>query len=92
VLLRDIDFELCGMVMSRNGEIASVGVGAACLGNPLNAAAWLARKRIELGMPLKAGAIILTGALGPFAKAIPGDRFEVRIAGLGSVRTRFAQP
>jgi 2-keto-4-pentenoate hydratase len=91
VLLRDLDFELCGMTMSRNGEMVSVGVGAACLGNPLNAAAWLARKRIELGMPLKAGTIVLTGALGPFAKATPGDRFEVRIAGLGSVRTHFAQ-
>lgn len=89
VSIKDIDFELCGMRMQKNGETVSVGIGSASLGNPLNAAAWLAGKRVSFGMPLEAGSVILTGALGPMAKVIMGDRIEVRIAGMGSVQARF---
>ena len=51
--LEGLDLRLCGMVMERRGEQISIGAGAACLGNPLNAAAWLARKMVEVGMPLQ---------------------------------------
>jgi 2-keto-4-pentenoate hydratase len=84
------DWRLCGMVMERRGEQISLGAGAACLGNPLNAALWLARTMVEAGAPLRAGDIIMTGALGPMAIAAPGDVIEARINGLGSVRAVFA--
>jgi 2-keto-4-pentenoate hydratase len=83
------DWRLCGMVMERRGEQISLGAGAACLGNPLNAALWLARTMVEAGAPLRAGDIIMTGALGPMAIAAPGDVIEARINGLGSVRAVF---
>ena len=89
VPLDRLDLELCGMLMERNGETVSIGIGAACLGNPLNAAAWLARRMVEEGLPLQAGDIVLTGALGPFAKVGRDDRVQVRIGGLGTVRTQF---
>jgi 2-keto-4-pentenoate hydratase len=78
------DLWSCGMVLERNGQIASVGAGAACLDHPLNAAAWLARTLAELGSPLQAGDIVLTGALGPMVELRPGDHIRATIAGLGS--------
>ena len=88
--LSEVDLRTCGMLMERKGEVVSLGVGAACLGHPLNAALWVARKMVEVGRPLQAGNVIMTGALGPMVTVSPGDVIETTIAGLGVVRTAFA--
>lgn len=85
VKLQDLDVIGCGMQLLKNGEIASTGAGIACLGNPLNAALWLANKMAAQGTALKAGDIILTGALGPMVPVKQGDYFSVEIQGLGKV-------
>lgn len=90
VKLHGLDLRQCGMVMEKQGEQCAVGAGAACMGHPLNAAVWLARTLARNGTPLQAGAVLMTGALGPMVVAHPGDVFEARINGLGSVRAIFA--
>ncbi|MFD0784908.1 2-keto-4-pentenoate hydratase [Micromonospora azadirachtae] len=89
--LSDVDLRLCGMVLEQAGEPVSVGAGAACLGNPLHALEWLARTLARSGDPLRAGDVVLSGALGPMVPVTPGAAYEARISGLGSVRTCFAK-
>jgi 2-keto-4-pentenoate hydratase len=87
--LEGLDLRLCGMRMDCDGEPISVGAGAACLGHPLVAALWLANKMDQLGQPLEAGSVLMTGALGPMVPITPGKTYEARISGLGAVRVSF---
>ena len=87
--LEGLDLREVVMHMTRNGDVVSEGKGAACLDNPLNAVAWLAGELGRRGRPLRAGNIVLSGALGPMVQVNPGDTFEATITGLGTVSARF---
>lgn len=85
-----LDLVALGMQMAINGQTVSVGTGAACLGHPLRAAYWLARTMAERGQSLKAGQVILSGALGPMVPLQAGDAVHAAMGALGSVSCRMA--
>jgi len=89
--LPGLDLWSAGMVMEINGTIASLGAGAAALGHPLNAAAWLARTLAERGEPLKAGDVLLAGALGPMVAIHPGDQVRAVVGGIGTCSFRYGE-
>jgi 2-oxopent-4-enoate/cis-2-oxohex-4-enoate hydratase len=86
---RRIDLSTCGMVLEKNGDVVATGAGAAALGSPVNAVAWLANTLGRLGIGLKAGEVVLSGALAAMFPAQAGDNFRVSIGGLGSCSVRF---
>lgn len=78
------------MSMTVDGVEVSTGTGAACLGDPLKAVAWLAHQARTFGAPLRAGQVVLSGALGPMRPLAPGTVVVAEISGLGSVTARFS--
>ena len=87
--LDEFDVVNCKMQLSKNDEIVSEGFGYNCMGSPLNATLWLAKKMLQLGQPLQAGELILSGALGPMINFGAGDQLKATIDGLGSVSIFF---
>jgi 2-keto-4-pentenoate hydratase len=77
--------------MTRDRKQVSEGTGADCLGDPLLAATWLARAVVHYGSPLRAGDVVLSGALGPMADVLAGSAFTAETSGLGSVCASFTE-
>lgn len=88
--LREVEPRDVSMELFVNGELASRGTGAACLGDPLEALLWLARTAREYGRPLRAGQVVLSGALGPMTVVPPGAEVRADLTTLGRVTARFA--
>ncbi len=88
--LAGVDLALAGCVLRKNGRAVSTGAGAACLGHPVNAVAWLARTLAKQGTPLRAGDVVLSGALCPVVPVAAGDVIEVEVAHVGRCSVRFA--
>lgn len=87
--IKDLDLRLTGMVFEKNGDIAATGAGAAVLGNPAQAVAWLANTLSQYGITLKAGEFIMAGALTAALAIKAGDKFTATFDRLGPVTVRF---
>ena len=79
------------MSLTINGEERSSGNGAACLGDPLEALRWLAVQCARFGDPLRAGHVVLSGALGPFVPFAPGDKVEASISSFETLVAEFKE-
>ena len=87
---RGVDLLGCPMRMERNGVVVASGSGAATMGSPLEAVAWLANELGRLGVTLRAGEIVLSGALGAMVPVVAGDRLNMNIVGIGACSISFA--
>lgn len=89
VPLGDLDLKPLAMTLTADGEVASTGTGAACLGDPVEAVVWLANTARGVGRPLRAGDLVLSGALGPMIPVQPGSTYRAEIEQLGTVSVTF---
>ena len=85
-----VDLKYVGMVLEKNGQILDTAAGAAVLGHPALAVAWLANKLGSMGIGLGKGEIVLAGSLTKAFEVAPGDIFTATFGGLGSVKAVFS--
>jgi len=89
VAVGDLDLAQVTMTMVADGTLVSSGTGGDCLGDPLLAVQWLARTVYEHGSPLRAGDLVLSGALGPMVPVESGRSYTATISAFGSVTATF---
>ena len=70
-------------------KIQATGAGAAALGHPANAVAWLANTLGARGIALEAGEVVLSGSLAIMVPVSAGDNLRVTIGGIGGCSVRF---
>ncbi|WP_114314065.1 2-keto-4-pentenoate hydratase [Thermus caldifontis] len=87
--LLEEDLSTLGLVLYRNGQMVAQGVGAACLGHPARAVAWLANTLGAYGVFLEPGDVVMSGAWAPVQVANPGDLFTLMGTGGRSLTLRF---
>ena len=90
VKLGNIDLPSVKMEVFKNGERLDEGYGSAVLGNPLEAVVWLARELAQYDITLKAGEVVLAGALTKAVDVSSGDQFKAMFDGLGEVEISFS--
>lgn len=87
--LEAINLRTNGMILKKNGEIVATGSGAAALGHPAEAVAWLANKLSDFGITLKKGELILPGALSGALVVEAGDTIQADFGLLGVAEVTF---
>jgi len=89
VPLDAVDMSGAQMTMRSGDRVVSSGTTAECLGSPLTAVAWLANTTRDFGAALRAGDIVLSGALGPMVPVTPGSAFTATVTGAGTASASF---
>lgn len=87
--LEAIHLRANGMILKKNEEIVATGSGAAALGHPAEAIAWLANKLSDFQITLKKGELILPGALSGALHVEAGDTIQADFNTLGAVEVTF---
>jgi 2-oxo-3-hexenedioate decarboxylase len=78
------------VVLERDGEVVDRATGAAALGHPAEAVAWLANRLADAARALQPGDLVLSGGLTAATPVRRGERLVARFDGLGSVAVRGA--
>jgi 2-keto-4-pentenoate hydratase len=77
------------VIMHDDGRAVSSGVGAAVLGHPAEAVAWLANTLGDLGVGIEAGHVVMPGAMHAAVTAEAGHRYRAEFDRLGPVEVLF---
>lgn len=88
VPVEDFDVRLVGMVLTRDGELVDTGAGAAALGDPCAVVAWLANTLALDGVGLRAGHVVMTGALHAAVPMRAGETYRAEFDRLGPIGVR----
>jgi len=80
-----IDLRLLGVLLEHNGEVIATAAGAAALGHPASAVAWLVRSLAAENDGLRRGDLVLSGGLTAAVALQAGDVVAVAADRLGSV-------
>jgi 2-keto-4-pentenoate hydratase len=86
----EMDFDLEGVGLFRNGQLEASGIGAEIMGGPLKSLAWLTNHLIRHGDHLKAGQLVIPGSAVELVSVEPGDRINASFTRVGSVEAEFA--
>ncbi len=87
--VNEADLRTVGVVMEKNGDVVSLGAGAAVLGHPAAAIAMLANHLGARGEEIPAGCLILSGGITEAVAVKAGDNVTLRVQGMGSVSMKF---
>ena len=90
VPLDGLDLAAEAVTLTRNGVEVGSGNGAAVLGHPAEAVAWLANKLAEYGIAIMAGQLVLPGAMCAAATVASGETYRAVFTTIGEVSVRFA--
>ncbi|MFM2072452.1 MAG: 2-oxopent-4-enoate hydratase [Actinomycetota bacterium] len=91
----EVDLALVGMTIDvqtatdTEPQLFATGAGAAVQGSPVNALAWLANTLGALGIPFRAGEVILTGSLSVMAWLREPQTITCTFGDLGQCSVRF---
>lgn len=90
VAVDSLSLDDLAVALKLNGEPVGSGNTASCMGNPLDAALWLINQMVAAGQSLRAGDVIMTGALAGMQPVAAGDLAEVDMGALGTLSCRFS--
>jgi 2-keto-4-pentenoate hydratase len=89
--INQLDLRYLGLVFEKNGEVVSTAAGAAVLGHPANAVAWLANKLAQYDIGLEAGEIIMSGSFIAACPVVAGDIVRASFDRVGAVTVKFSK-
>lgn len=87
----DMDLDLEGVGLFRNGQLEASGIGAEIMGGPLKSLAWLANHLVRHGEHIRAGQLVIPGSAVELVSVEPGDRITASFTRMDSVSATFAE-
>lgn len=83
--VNEVDLVNMGCIFTQNDEMIATSTAGSVMGHPARAIAWMANKLIARGQHIRAGDIVLSGALTGSATMHAGDSFTVSFDGMESL-------